>query len=97
MPKLVVTFEKPRVVRAADRLTIVIEAEDAEALKEVPKRILFEGTAFDALTYAGGLREVEKDLRDMIEMELGVDNEVSIYIEGFDEEERWVRTTEMED
>ncbi len=97
MPKLVVTFDRPRIVRAADRLTITVEADDAEALRAVPRRILMEGTAHDALTATGDLREIEKNLQDAIEMELGLDNEVSISIEGFDEAERWVRTVEVKD
>jgi len=94
MPKLLVTFDHPRIVRKAKRLTITVEAGDAEVLKAVPRRILMEGTAYDALTTTGDLREIEKDLRDAIEMELGLDNEVSISIEDFDEEEHWVRTIE---
>ena len=97
MPKPVVSFDRPYVIRVADKLTIVAEADDAEALKNVPRCIMMEGTAYEALTATGDLREIEKNLRDAIEMELGVESEVTIFIEGFDESERWIRTIKVED
>ncbi len=85
MPKLVVKFKRPLVVREADELTITItaDADDADALRRLPKLFMLESWAFDAMTRTGPIHDVETNLRNMIEVEGGFPCEVDIEEKGF--------------